>query len=105
MNIGKMRQQIVITPTIIVVDDYGQGIVTAGTTQSVWAEVTEIAQPEEQVDGGTANKRRIKCQLRWYNGLTVMDTLIHRGLTYNITDIIDPFGTKAMMILTAESQQ
>ena len=105
MNIGRMRQQIVITPTVIVIDNYGQGVVTAGTPQSVWAEVTEIAQPEEQVDSGTANKRRIKCQLRWYNGLTVMDTLIYRALTYNITDIIDPFGTKAMMILTAEYQQ
>ena len=102
MNIGKMRQQIVITPTVIVIDNYGQGIVTAGTPVTAWAEVTEIESPEEQVDSGTVNKRKIKCQLRWYNGLTVMDTLIYRALTYNITEIIDPFGVKAMMILKAE---
>lgn len=105
MNIGKMRQRIVITPTVITADDFGQGVVTAGTAQTVWAEVTETAQPEGQVDGGTVNKRKIKCVIRWISALTVMDTLSYRAVTYNITDIIDPFGTKAMLILTAESQQ
>ena len=98
-----MRHRVTISTPSTAQDAFGQAIETypAGTT--VWGEVTEQQQAEEQEQDGTVRRRRLTIVIRQPFALTTRSRIEYGGSNFNVSDIIDPYGDASLWKIIAES--
>ena len=103
MRAGLLRHRITISTPSTAQDAFGQAIETypAGTT--VWGEVTEQQQAEDQEQDGTVRRRRLTIVIRQPFSLTTRSRIEYGGSNFNVSDIIDPYGDASLWKIIAES--
>jgi SPP1 family predicted phage head-tail adaptor len=100
---GLLRHRVTISTPTTTQDAFGQAIETypAGTT--VWAEVIEQQQAEDQEQDGTVRRRKLSIVIRQPFTLTTRSRISYGGSDFNVSDIIDPDGDAAFWKIIAES--
>lgn len=102
MRAGNLRHRVTIATPTQTQDEYGQQIETFPAGDTVWAEVVQQAQAEEQEQDGTVRKRQIVITVRQPRAVTARSRITFDNADHNVVSIIDPNGDGYLWQIVAE---
>lgn len=105
MRAGRLNQRVTILQRTLAQDEYGAKTPEWSELTTVWATLTNITGSEQWANEQVLNASSIAFRIRYQAGLSKDMRLVHNGITYQITTIIDPYGRNKELIITARDEQ
>ncbi len=87
MKAGPLDRRVMLQRKTVVYDDYGGEIEAWAELATVPAQVVQQSGREFLAADQTQAERRVLFRIRWFDGLTALDRVLHESRVHNIQDV------------------